>query len=103
MLVTTADVIPGQEVELLGLVRGNIVSCKNIARDVMAGVKQVVGGEIKSYTELTTEARSIAEDRMIQAAEELGANAVVACRFSTAAVQAETIEMLCYGTAVKFV
>ncbi len=103
MLCITGDVPKGQEVEYLGLVRGNIVTSKNIGRDVMAGFKSIAGGEIKSYTEMTNEARQIAEDRMVEAAEKLGADAVIACRFSSAAVKEDTTEMLCYGTAVKFV
>lgn len=62
MIVTTADVIPGQAVQVLGLVRGNIVTSKNIGRDLMAGMKSIVGGEIVSYTQMTDEARQVAED-----------------------------------------
>ena len=103
MVVTTADVIPGQAVQVLGLVRGNIVTSKNIGRDLMAGVKGIVGGEIVSYTQMTDEARQAAEDRMVASAQQLGADAVVAMRFSGGSVAEGTIEMLAYGTAVKFV
>lgn len=68
MIVTTADVIPGQAVQVLGLFRGNIVTSKNIGRDLMAGMKSIVGGEIVSYTQMTDEARQVAEDRMVTAA-----------------------------------
>ena len=83
MIVTTADVIPGQAVQVLGLVRGNIVTSKNIGRDLMAGMKSIVGGEIVSYTQMTDEARQVAEDRMVTAAQSLGADAVVAMRFAS--------------------
>lgn len=96
MIVTSADVVPGQNVQVLGLVRGNIVTSRHIGRDMMAGMKELVGGEIKSYTEMTDQARTVAEDRMI-------AEAVVAMRFSSGSINPGTIEMLAYGTAVKFV
>ncbi len=102
MIVTTANDVPGRNYEVLGPVRGNIVRSKNIGRDIMASVKSVVGGEIKSYTMLTDEARQIAEDRMIEQAEEMGADAIIAMRFGTGSIQAGTVEMLAYGTAVKF-
>lgn len=103
MIVTTADVLPGQAVQVLGLVRGNIVTSKNIGRDMMAGFKSMVGGEIQTYTDMTNDSRQIAEDRMVAAAQMMGADAVVAVRFSSESVAEGTIEMLCYGTAVKFV
>lgn len=102
MIVTTADVIPGQAVQALGLVRGNIVTSKNIGRDLMAGMKSIVGGEIVSYTQMTDEARQVAEDRMVTAAQNLGADAVVAMRFASDSIAEGTIEILAYGTAVKF-
>ena len=102
MIVTTAAVIPGQAVQVLGLVRGNIVTSKNIGRDLMAGMKSIVGGEIVSYTQMTDEARQVAEDRMVTAAQSLGADAVVAMRFASDSIAEGTIEILAYGTAVKF-
>lgn len=102
MIVTTSDVMPGQNVQVLGLVRGNIVTSKNIGRDMMAGFKSMVGGEIKTFTDMTNEARTIAENRMVDEATRLGADAVVMCRFSSGTVAEGTIEMLCYGTAVRF-
>lgn len=103
MLVTTADVVPGVQVKMLGLVRGNIVSSKHIGRDMMAGFKSMVGGEIETYTDMTNEARDVAEQRMIAQAEQLGADAIVAMRFSSEVVAEGTTDMLAYGTAVKFV
>ena len=104
MLVSTSDFVPTDKtVQILGLVRGNIVTSKNIGRDIMASAKTLVGGEIKSYSEMTNEARQIAEDRMIAEAEKLGADGIVSMRFSSNTVMQGTIEMLAYGTAVKFV
>lgn len=103
MLVTTADIVPGVQVQLLGLVRGNIVTSKNVGRDLMAGFKAMAGGEIKTYTDMTNEAREIAEQRMIAEAQAIGADAVVAMRFSSEVVMDGCTEMLAYGTAVKFV
>lgn len=104
MLVSTSDIVPTDKtVQVLGLVRGNIVTSKNIGRDIMASAKTLVGGEIKSYSEMTNEARQIAEDRMIAEAEKLGADGIVSMRFSSNTVMQGTIEMLAYGTAVKIV
>lgn len=104
MLVSTSDIVPTDKtVQVLGLVRGNIVTSKNIGRDIMASAKTLVGGEIKSYSEMTNEARQIAEDQMIAEAEKLGADGIVSMRFSSNTVMQGTIEMLAYGTAVKFV
>ena len=104
MLVNTSDIVPTDKtVQILGLVRGNIVTSKNIGRDIMASAKTLVGGEIKSYSEMTNEARQIAEDRMIAEAEKLGADGIISMRFSSNTVMQGTIEMLAHGTAVKFV
>ena len=104
MIVTSADVVPGQNVQVLGLVRGNIVTSRHIGRDMMAGMKELVGGEIKSYTEMTDQARTVAEGRMMDdAVKAARADAVVAMRFSSGSINPGTIEMLAYGTAVKFV
>ena len=103
MIVTTCDVIPGQQVRVLGLVRGNIVTSKNLGRDIMAGFKNLVGGEIVSYTQVISEGRNVAEQRMIAEAERLGADAIICMRFAGGSVMEGTLEMLAYGTAVKFV
>ena len=102
MIITTSDLIPGQQVQVLGLVSGNIVTSKHIGRDIMAGFKNVVGGEIQSYTDMMNEGRQIAEQRMVAAAEAMGANAIICMRFASASVLEGTQEMLAYGTAVKF-
>ena len=103
MIVTTCDLVPGQQVQILGLVRGNVVYAKNIGRDIMAGFKNLAGGEIKSYTQMLNEGRDIAEQRMIAEAQAMGADAVVCMRFNSASVMEGTQEVLAYGTAVKFV
>ena len=102
MLITTSDVIPGKEVEVLGLVRGNVVTSKHVGRDIMAGFKNLVGGEIKSYTDLMNDGRQIAEQRMIAEAQQMGANAIICMRFASSSVMEGTQEMLAYGTAVRY-
>ncbi|MCD6468419.1 MAG: YbjQ family protein [Thermoplasmata archaeon] len=102
MIVVSTDFVPGKEVkEALGLVRGNTIQAKNIGKDIVAGFRQVVGGEIKEYTEMLSEAREIALKRMIEKAEKLGADAVINVRFMTSTVMASAAEILAYGTAVK--
>ncbi|HHH80133.1 MAG TPA: YbjQ family protein [Thermoplasmatales archaeon] len=102
MIVVNTDFIQGKEIkEVLGLVRGNTVQAKHIGKDIVAGFRQVVGGEIKEYTEMLSEAREIALKRMIEKAEKLGADAVINVRFMTSAVMASAAEILAYGTAVK--
>jgi uncharacterized protein YbjQ (UPF0145 family) len=102
MIVTSTDSIPGQEiVSILGVVRGNTVRAKHIGRDIMAGFKSIVGGEIKQYTELLTDAREQAYNRMVQEAENTGADAIVNVRFVTSMVSESMSELLAYGTAVK--
>jgi len=102
MIVVSTDFVPGKEVkEALGLVRGNTIQAKNIGKDIVAGFRQVVGGDIKEYTEMLSEARAIALKRMIEKAEKLGADAVINVRFMTSTVMASAAEILAYGTAVK--
>lgn len=102
MIVVNTDFVPGREIaEVLALVRGNTIQSKHVGKDIMAGFKQLVGGEIKEYTEMMNEAREIAIKRMVGKAEELGADAVINVRFMTSAVMGNAAEMLAYGTAVK--
>ena len=103
MIVTTADIVPGQRVQILGLVRGNVVTSKHIGRDIMAGFKNLAGGEIKSYTDMMNEGRDIAESRMISEAQAMGAAAIVHMRFDSSSVMEGAIDFLAYGTAVKFI
>lgn len=102
MIITNTESVPGMRmVEHYGLVQGSTIRAKNIGRDFMAGMKNLVGGELKGYTELLRESRDEAVHRMTLQAEELGANAVVNLRFSTSSVAAGAAEILCYGTAVR--
>lgn len=101
MIVVNTETIPGHAiVESKGIVQGNSVRTKHVGRDIAAGLKNLVGGELKGYTELLTEARRQAVSRMMAQAEELGANAVVNVRFSTSAVMGGAAELYAYGTAV---
>lgn len=101
MIVVNTETIPGMRiVALKGLVQGNTIRSKHIGRDIMAGLKNLVGGELKGYTELLTEARREAMERMLAQAEAIGANAVVNVRFSTSAVTQGAAELYAYGTAV---
>ena len=100
MIVVNTDAVPGYEiVELKGMVQGNTVRAKHLGRDISAGFKNMVGGELKGYTELLTESRREATTRMMQQAEQLGANAILNVRFSTSAITSGASEMLAYGTA----
>lgn len=102
LLLTNLESVPGRRtVEHYGLVSGNTVRAKNIGRDLMAGFKNIVGGELKGYTELLTESRQEAVSRMVEQAKALGANAVVNIRFSTSSVSAGASELYAYGTAVR--
>lgn len=97
----TIEQIPGKTYEPLGLVKGGIVQSKNIGKDIMAGLRTLVGGEIKGYTEMMNEARAMATKRMCDEAEKLGADAVVGIRYVSASVMAGAAEIVAYGTAVK--
>ena len=100
-IVVNTETIPGMRVvQVLGIVQGNTVRAKHVGRDIAASFKNIVGGELKGYTELLTEARREALERMLAQAQQLGANAVVNVRFSTSAVTAGAAEMYAYGTAV---
>lgn len=101
MKLVSIDNIPGVEYEILGIVKGTIVQSKNIGRDFMAGMKSIVGGEIVGYTEMLTEARQLATKRMVDEAEELGADAIIGVRYGSSQVMDSAAEVLAYGTAVK--
>ena len=101
MIITTTDTIPGKKIQrTLGLVRGNTIRARHVGKDIVAGIKAVVGGEIAEYTKLMAESREQAVDRMINEAERLGANAIVATRFTTSVIMGGAAELLSYGTAV---
>lgn len=100
MLVVNTEFVPGKRVvRILGLVQGNTVRAKHIGRDIAAGLKNIVGGELKGYTELLTESRRQAVERMLAQAQQLGANAVLNVRFSTSSITQGASELYAYGTA----
>ncbi len=102
MKIVTTCKIKGKEItETLGLVKGSTIRSKDVVRDIMAGLRTIIGGEVKVYTKAIDEARKEAMDRMIKDAEELGADAIVATRFTTSQVMPGAAEILVYGTAVK--
>lgn len=101
MIITNTETVAGHRVvRVLGIVQGNTVRAKHAGRDIAAGLKNLVGGELKGYTELLTESRREAVERMMAQAQQLGANAIVNIRFTTSAVTAGAAEMYAYGTAV---
>lgn len=103
MKLLNIDYIPGKELEVLGIVKGTIVQSKNFGKDFMSAMKTLVGGEIKDYTEMLTEARQIAMKRMVDEAEALGADAVINVRFSSSSMMQGAAEVMAYGTAVRII
>jgi len=102
MILATTERIEGREVaETLGLVRGNTIRARHIGRDLMAGLRTLVGGEIKEYTAMLDQARDQAIERMVKQAESRGADAVIAIRFTTSQTMQAAAEILAYGTAVR--
>ena len=102
MIYSTTETIPGKEIEeIVGIVTGNVVQAKHIGRDIMAGLKTIVGGEIRGYTEMLTEARDIAVQRLVADASNKGADAVVGIRFTTSAIMDGSCEIMVFRTAVK--
>jgi uncharacterized protein YbjQ (UPF0145 family) len=102
MLLSTSGEVENYKVEqVLGVVRGNTVRAKWFGKDILAGLRQIVGGELKEYTEMMTEAREEATKRMVEEAERLGADAIISIRFTSSDVMSNAAEILAYGTAVK--
>ena len=102
MLIITQDEFADYEItETLGLVKGNTIRARHVGKDIMAGLRNLVGGEITEYTKMLAESREQAIDRMVASAEGMGADAIVAMRFTTSAVMQASSELLAYGTAVK--
>ena len=102
MILVNTDFVSGQELITLSLVRGSIIQSKHLGKDIMAGFKTMVGGEIRGYTEMMDEAREIATQRMIMDAERYNADAIINVRYVSAAVMQGAAEVIAYGTAVKF-
>ena len=102
MIVVTSDTIPGKKIiETYGVVRGNTIRARHIGRDIMAALRNIVGGEVTDYTKMIAESREQALDRMISEAKKQGANAIVTLRFTTSSILQGAAELLAYGTAVK--
>lgn len=102
MILTTLEGVPGKTIiEHYGLVQGSTIRAKHIGKDIMASLKNIVGGELKGYTDLLQESRQEAVDRMVQQAQQLGANAILNIRFATSSVAQGAAELFAYGTAVK--
>ncbi|MDR2536406.1 MAG: YbjQ family protein [Treponema sp.] len=102
MILVTTDYISGKELETLGLVKGSTVQSKNLGKDIIQGLKSLVGGELTAYNEMLNEARALATKRMVEEAGKLGAEGVVNIRYASAAVMQNAAEVIVYGTAVKF-
>ncbi|MCL7747639.1 YbjQ family protein [Halalkalibacter alkaliphilus] len=101
MMIVTTEQVAGYDIkEVLGYVKGSTIQTKHIGRDITAGLKGIVGGEIKGYNEMMTEARKLAVHRMVKEAEEKGGNAIIGMRMQTSTVMANAAEIIAYGTAV---
>ncbi len=103
MILATTDAIEGKKIETLGLVKGSTIQTVNAIRDIGAGLKTLVGGELSNYNEMMNNARALATKRMVEEAEALGADAIVCVRYNSASIMQSAAEVMAYGTAVKFV
>ena len=101
MILVNTDYISGKELEMLGMVRGTTVQTVHVGKDIMGGFKNLVGGELNSYTEMLNNARAIATKRMVDEAEKLGADAIINVRYGSSSVMQSAAEVIAYGTAVK--
>ena len=102
MIIVNTDFVQGKKiVETIGIVRGNTIRAKHVGKDIVAGLRQLVGGELKEYTEMLTEARKESMQRMAEEAKALGADGIINVRYTTSQVMASAAEILVYGTAVK--
>lgn len=102
MILVNTDYISGKNLEMLGLVKGSTIQSKHIGKDITQSFKTLVGGELKSYTEMMNEAREFATRRMVEEAERMGADAIVNIRYASSAVMQGAAEVMAYGTAVRF-
>lgn len=103
MLLVNTETISGKNLETIGLVKGSTIQSKHIGKDISQSFKTLVGGELKSYTQMMNDARDLATSRMIKEAEELGADAIVGIRYASSAIMQGAAEVMVYGTAVKFI
>ena len=102
MLLVNTDYISGEELITLGLVKGSVVQTKHVGKDILQGLKSLIGGELKAYTDMLNEAREMATKRMIQAAKRISADAIVNIRYATCEIMQGAAEVIVYGTAVRF-
>lgn len=102
MILVNTDYITGKELEMLGLVKGSTIQSKNFGKDITQGLKTLVGGELKAYTEMMNDARDLATKRMMEEAQRLNADAIVNIRYTSSAVMQGAAEVMAYGTAVRF-
>jgi len=102
MTLVNTDYVSGKELETLGLVKGSTIQSKNIGKDILQAFKSMVGGELRAYNDMMTEARALATKRMVEEAESLGADAVVNIRYASSAIMQNAAEVIAYGTAVKY-
>ncbi|MBU9727518.1 MULTISPECIES: heavy metal-binding domain-containing protein [Diplocloster] len=103
MILVNTDYISGKNLSMLSLVKGSTIQSKNIGRDITQSFKTIVGGELKAYNDMMNEARALATKRMVEEAEQMGADAVVNVRYASSAIMQGAAEVIAYGTAVKFV
>ena len=103
MLIVNTEAVSGKKIEHLGIVKGSMIQSKHLGRDIMSGLKSIVGGELRGYSEMLNEARATATRRMVEEAKGMGADGIVNLRYATSAVMQGAAEILVYGTAVKFV
>lgn len=102
MIITTTEKVPGREIsEVIGIAKGNVVRARFVGRDIIAGLRTLVGGEVDEYTKLMAEAREQSYDRMLESARQMGADAVVNVRFTTSLIMQGSSEIMTYGTAVR--
>lgn len=102
MIITTTETVPGREIsEVIGIAKGNVVRARFVGRDIIAGLRTLVGGEVDEYTKLMAEAREQSYDRMLESARQMGADAVVNVRFTTSLIMQGSSEIMIYGTAVR--
>ncbi|MCR5372959.1 MAG: YbjQ family protein [Solobacterium sp.] len=102
MILTTTETISGTELEILGLVKGSTIQTVNAIKDIGAGLKTLVGGELVKYNDMMNDARALATKRMVQEAEDLGADAIVCVRYASSSIMQSAAEVMAYGTAVRF-
>jgi len=102
MTLVNTDYVSGKELETLGLVKGSTIQSKNLGKDILQAFKSMVGGELRAYNDMMTEARALATKRMVEEAESLGADAVVNIRYASSSIMQNAAEVIAYGTAVKY-